>query len=148
MSVDSVRHRHRVLLIDDYVPVAEAIERLLQLAGHTVSTRFNAENIAEHALAFRPDIVLLDIGLQRPDDGVSVARRLRAEPALRDVYLVALTGLVNFADSVDLASIGFDQHLLKPVGFDALEDTMRRAETHPHRGQGTMARHEDIVDHP
>ena len=148
MTSGSVRHTHRVLLIDDYVPVAEAIERLLQLAGHTVSTRFNAENITEHALAFRPDIVLLDIGLQRPDDGVSVARRLRAEPALRDVFLVALTGLVNFADSVDLASIGFDLHLVKPVGFDALEDTMRRVETRPRRGEGAMTRQPDSLDHP
>lgn len=148
MTTPSVRQPHRVLLVDDYVPVAEAIERLLQLAGHTVLARFNGDHIVEHALAFQPDIVLLDIGLQQRDDGVALARRLRAEPRLEGIYIVALTGRVNLADTVDLAGAGFDQYLVKPVGFETLDDTMRRAEMRSRRGQRTMAPRSEEGDHP
>lgn len=148
MSTSGVRQPHRVLLVDDYVPVAEAIARLLEVAGHTVQARFNGDRIVEHALAFQPDIILLDLGLQQRDDGVAIAGRLRAEPRLAGVYIVALTGRVNVAETVDLAGAGFDQYLVKPVGFDAIDEMMRRAEMRARRGQRTMAPRPAEGDHP
>jgi CheY-like chemotaxis protein len=68
----------RILVIDDYVPAATAIARLLRLSGHTVMTSFSASDAVAIALEFRPDVIFLDIGLGGPDDGVSVASRLRA----------------------------------------------------------------------
>ena len=127
MIDDPVRH-HRILVIDDYVPVAHAIEQLLEIAGHTVLTAFNAENIVERAVDFHPDIVLLDIGLKARDDGVAVAKEIRADPRLHGVFLVALTGRVDAADNREITGAGFDYTLLKPVGFDALNSVIAIAD--------------------
>ena len=68
----------------------------------------------EAAADYLPDVVLLDIGLPGLN-GYEVARRLRADPALRGVQLVALTGYGRDADHQLSKDAGFDQHLVKPV---------------------------------
>jgi CheY-like chemotaxis protein len=73
----------------------------------------------EAALGGTPDLVLLDLGLPGLD-GYEVARRLRREPSLDGICLVALTGYGGESDRRRSAEAGFDAHLVKPVGFDAL----------------------------
>src|SRR5262249_675588 len=72
-----------------------------------------------------PEMVLLDIGLPGMD-GYEVARRLRAEPSLDGIYLVALTGYGSASDRHKSAEAGFDEHLVKPVEFDALRRVLER----------------------
>ena len=81
----------RVLLIDDNEDAAESLALMLGADGHEVRTGFSATAALEMAAAWQPDIMLLDIGLPGMD-GYEVARRLRAQPALASMRLVALTG--------------------------------------------------------
>ena len=72
------------------------------------------------ARAFRPDVVLLDIGLPGMD-GFEVARRLRAMPELSNMCLIACTGYGGDDDLRRMDEAGFDGHLIKPVGVTDLE---------------------------
>jgi len=73
----------------------------------------------EAAERFRPDVVLLDIGLPRMN-GYEVCRRLRQEPWGREMTIVALTGWGQEEDRNRSKEAGFDMHMVKPVDFDAL----------------------------
>lgn len=111
----------RILVIDDYVPAATAVARLLQLSGHAVMTAFAADDVIPLALKFQPDVIFLDIGLAGSEDGVAVAARLRAQPGLNDTVIVALTGLDNTGEDSRISAAGFDYHLTKPASLDALQ---------------------------
>jgi CheY-like chemotaxis protein len=71
------------------------------------------------AAAFRPDVVLLDLGLPKLD-GYEVARRLRARPWGKKLVLVAITGWGQDEDRRHTAEAGFDGHLVKPVDYATL----------------------------
>ncbi|MGZ4956184.1 MAG: hybrid sensor histidine kinase/response regulator [Methylobacter sp.] len=104
----------RILLIDDNADVSETLALLLQLEGHEVDTADCGLKGIEKAQAFRPQVVLLDIGL--PDiSGYEVARRLRELPETRHAFLVAISGYGQPKDLEQSKSAGFDRHLLKPV---------------------------------
>ena len=87
---------------------------MLQLQGHEVRVAQNGLAAIEMANAFRPSVVLLDIGL--PDmDGYAIARRLRAVPETQHCVLVALTGYGQPEDRLRSKENGFDHHLVKPI---------------------------------
>jgi CheY-like chemotaxis protein len=101
------------------VDAAQTLGNLLDLAGHTVQLAHSGQEALDLAARFLPDLAFLDIGL--PDmSGYDVARALRARPALRDTYLVALTGWGAAADRLRSKEAGIDLHLTKPVSLDAL----------------------------
>lgn len=111
---------HRVLLIDDRRDVLLPLKKMLKLYGQEVETADSGRSGLEKARDFQPEIVLCDIGL--PDlDGYEVARALRADPALRSVYLVAVTGYGQEEDRRRALQSGFDYHVTKPVAKDELE---------------------------
>jgi len=87
--------------------------------GHEAESVHNGRAALEAARARHPDIVLLDISM--PDmDGFSVAKRLRSEPGLRGIRVVALTGYGQQDDRRRTQEAGFDDHLVKPVSPDDL----------------------------
>jgi CheY-like chemotaxis protein len=107
----------RVLVVDDNRDSAETIAMLVELWGH--QTHIVHDGPA--ALAFlsepsdwRPDVILLDIGLPGLD-GYEVARRLRREPSLDGLLMVAMTGYGQERDRHLSREAGFDHHLVKPV---------------------------------
>ncbi len=109
----------RVLIVDDNVDSADSLAMVLKFDGHETDLVYTSREAVNRALVFRPDIVLLDIGL--PDiDGYEVARRMRASPQLNGVRLVALTGYGQPEDRMRTREAGFDDHLVKPVEFGAL----------------------------
>ena len=93
---------------------------LLRLMGNEVRTAHDGLEAVEVAETFRPDVVLLDIGLPELN-GYEVARRIREQPWGRDVVLVALTGWGQEEDRRRSQEAGFDHHLVKPVDLAALE---------------------------
>ncbi|HEY7236968.1 MAG TPA: response regulator [Gemmatimonadaceae bacterium] len=119
--------RSRILVVDDYVPVAHAIAQLLRLSGHAVMTAFAADEVMNTARAFQPEVVLLDIGLRGEHDGVAVASWLRHDAVFDDTLLVALSGRCDGEDDDRIAMAGFDYHLIKPVSFDELEAIIETA---------------------
>jgi CheY-like chemotaxis protein len=109
----------RILIVDDSADIAESLALLLQIEGHEVDIADCGLKGMEKAQAFRPQIVLLDIGL--PDiSGYEVARRLRELPETRQMFLVAISGYGQTEDLEQSKSAGFDHHLLKPVDHSNL----------------------------
>jgi signal transduction histidine kinase len=109
----------RILVVDDNADIVETTTLLLAMSGHQVRSAKDGLQALQVATAFRPDVVLLDIGLPLMD-GYEVARRLRLEPATTGALLVALTGYGQEGDRQRGREAGFDAHLLKPVDPQAL----------------------------
>jgi signal transduction histidine kinase/ActR/RegA family two-component response regulator len=104
----------RVLIVDDDPAVADSTAVWLQLEGHDVRVAYDGESALESSLEFRPQVVLLDIGLKGMD-GFETARRLRALPGGDRLCLVAVTGYGQ-EDTISRArAAGFDRHFTKPV---------------------------------
>jgi len=113
--------KFRILVVDDYADAAESLTMLLQTKGHEVETADCGMKAIERARIFRPQVVLLDIGL--PDiDGYETAKRLRALPETKGATLIALSGYAQ-SDDRDCAA-GFNHHLLKPLNFDELSSLL------------------------
>jgi signal transduction histidine kinase/ActR/RegA family two-component response regulator len=111
--------RRRVLVVDDNRDAAESLALLLGVAGHEARVSHDGPSALAAAAEFRPDAVLLDIGLPGMD-GYEVARRLRAETDTGRALLVALTGYGQEEDQRRALAAGFDHHLIKPADLDAL----------------------------
>lgn len=106
--------RRRALVVDDNVDAAESIAVVLRLSGVDVETAHDGPAALAAARALHPAVIVLDIGLPGLD-GYEVARQLRAEPAFRETFIVALTGYGQDEDRRRAAEAGFDLHLVKPV---------------------------------
>ena len=111
--------RRRILIVDDNEDGAESLAMLLQLKGHETHKAHDGIEAIEAAERFRPDAVLLDIGLPRLN-GYEVCRRIRKEPWGKDMVLVALTGWGQEEDRHRSREAGFDTHMVKPVDHDVL----------------------------
>ena len=120
--------RRRILVVEDNRDAAVTLGELLQLAGHEVRLAFDGTSAATAAREFRPHVVISDIGLPGAVDGYGVARALRADPALRHVHLIALSGYANDEARRQSLAAGFDAHLAKPPDLAALELTIAAAD--------------------
>ena len=116
---------HRILVVDDSTDGRERMAELLRLAGYRVAEAADGHEAIRIAPGFRPDVVLLDIGLPGMD-GFEVARRLRELPETRTATLIALTGYGQREMQERSRDVGFDHHLVKPVHLDALEPLLPR----------------------
>ena len=108
------RARRRVLVVDDNRDFANTLAELLETFGHEVRTVYDGRAAVAIAAEYRPDAVLLDIGLPEMN-GYEVARELREVPGLAQVRLVAFTGYGQEEDRRRVREAGFDFHLVKPV---------------------------------
>jgi CheY-like chemotaxis protein len=104
----------RILVVEDNINSAEMLVALLQIDGHEVQVAHEGPSAVETARAFRPGVVLLDIGLPKMD-GFEVARRLRSFAETRDATLIAVSGYGQAADRQRSKDAGFDHHLVKPL---------------------------------
>ena len=111
--------QRRILIIEDHADAAESLQLLLEMEGHEVKIANDGRTGLALATTFIPEIVLCDLGLPGMD-GFAVARAMRAEPALRDRYLVAVSGYARPEDINESRAAGFDDHLAKPVSLAAL----------------------------
>ena len=106
----------RVLVVDDNVDTVTTLALLVQESGHEVRTAYDGSAVLEAALDYRPNVVLLDIGLPGLN-GFEVAQQLRQQPALQNTVLVAMTGYGQASDRQRSQEAGFDHHLVKPGDF-------------------------------
>ena len=104
----------RIVVADDNQDAADSLALLLEAGGHEVETVYDGLAAVQAAATMRPDVVVLDIGMPTLD-GYGAARRIRAEPWGREMFLIALTGWGQPADRHQAAEAGFDLHLTKPV---------------------------------
>jgi two-component system CheB/CheR fusion protein len=109
----------RILVIDDDEDAAEGLKLFLEQAGHDVQMAFDGESALELVRQFRPDTVLVDIGLPKMD-GYAVAEALRKHAETRHALLIAVTGFGADGDIRKSRDAGFDDHMTKPVNLDQL----------------------------
>jgi DNA-binding response OmpR family regulator len=106
-------------VVDDNVDTVTTLALLVTESGHDVKTAYDGTSVLEAALDYRPNVVLLDIGLPGLN-GFEVAKQLRKQPALQNVVLVAMTGYGGVNDRQHSREAGFDYHLVKPGDFGKL----------------------------
>jgi PAS domain S-box-containing protein len=114
----------RVLVIDDNNDAANALRLLLENDGHQVKVAHDGASGLALARDYRPEYLLLDIGLPRLS-GYDIAASVRGDPVLKDTTIVAITGYGQLHDRARTAAVGFDHHLTKPVEFSALQELFR-----------------------
>ena len=112
--------KRRVLIVDDNRDAAESLAAMVALLGGEARTAHDGPGGVEAAASFRPDVILLDIGLPGLD-GYEACRRIRAAPWGKEICLVALTGWGNDRDRERAADAGFNLHLMKPADPIALK---------------------------
>ena len=117
---EAARGAVRVLLVDDNVDAAASLSLLLQLGGHTTQVAHSGIEALRLVAEFKPEIVLLDLGLPGMD-GYEVARTIRSRPELGRLFLVAVTGWGAPEDRLKSKQSGFDEHLTKPVDISMIE---------------------------
>jgi CheY-like chemotaxis protein len=104
----------RILLADDNLDAADSLAMVLRLLGCEVRTAADGRKAVEAAEAFRPEVVLLDIGMPELN-GYEAAKLIREQPWGREIVLVALTGWGQEEDKRLAREAGFDHHLVKPA---------------------------------
>jgi PAS domain S-box-containing protein len=115
----------RLLIVDDNEDAANSLAMLLRLQGHLSRVVHNGPDAVVVATAFRPDAILLDIGMPGMD-GYEVARRIRERPQLAGVVIAALTGWGQEEDRRRTKAAGFDYHLVKPLDPKALDQLLAK----------------------
>jgi signal transduction histidine kinase len=111
---DTPMPSRRILVVDDNRDAAETLAMMLRLEGNEVDTAFDGESAISACVTFRPDVVLMDLGMPKLD-GYEAARAIRREARGGDVVLIALTGWGGDLDRQLSQEAGFDCHLVKPV---------------------------------
>ncbi len=117
----------RVLLVEDNQDVAESMELLIESLGHEVRVARTGEQALAMARTDPPEVVICDIGLPEPLDGLALARKLRADAATATIHLIALTGYGTEGDRRRSQEAGFNLHLTKPVAISTLEEVLSTA---------------------
>ena len=115
--------KRRILVVDDNPDSAESLATLLQISGNETHIAHDGLQALEAAERFRPEVVLLDIGLPQLN-GYDAARRIREQPWGKTMMLIALTGWGQEEDRRQSKDAGFDAHLVKPVDYGALMELL------------------------
>lgn len=114
----------RVLVVDDNVDAALSMAMMLKVMGNETRTAHDGLQAIEVAADYRPDVVLLDIGMPKLN-GYEAARRIREQPWGREMVLAAITGWGQDDDRRRSLEAGFDHHLVKPIDLAALQKLLR-----------------------
>ncbi len=120
----SARDARRILVVDDNVDAADSLGMLLEVRGDNVRIAYDGLEALDAEADFRPEVVLLDIGMPKLS-GYDVARRIR-EARGNAVLIVAITGWGQEDDRQRARDAGFNHHFTKPVDFDVLLDLIDR----------------------
>jgi PAS domain S-box-containing protein len=114
----------RVLVVDDNVDYAEGVAVLLQSSGYEVEVVHTGPDALLAAVVFRPDVVVLDVGLPGMD-GYEVARRMRQDPGLEGLRVLGVSGYRPEPEGPRSRGARFDDYLMKPVLLAKLEASLR-----------------------
>lgn len=124
----------RVLVVDDNPDVAESLALIVDALGHAARVAATGIDALATLRAEPADVVLCDIGLPDPLDGLALAQQLRANPATSGLTLIAVSGYGQDEDRRRSREAGFDLHLTKPVGLTMLEQVLSSLPTSSSEG--------------
>jgi PAS domain S-box-containing protein len=113
----------RILIVDDNRDSAQSMADMLRVFGNEVAVAHDGAEGVERAGAFRPGLILMDIGMPRLN-GLDATRQIREQPWGREISIVALTGWGQEADRVRSREAGCDGHLVKPASLEDLSQLM------------------------
>lgn len=130
MHMPAEREMRRILVVDDNADAADSLGMLLQVRGDEVRIAYDGLEALTAEGEFKPEVVLLDIGMPKLS-GYDVARRIR-EARGNAVLIVAITGWGQEEDRQRARDAGFNYHFTKPVDFDSLLQIIDREA--PRRG--------------
>lgn len=117
--------RKKILAVDDDASVCEFYEQALKILGYDVECAANARKAKEALAKRKPDLILMDIMM--PDqDGISLTRELRADPAHSDVPIIVVSGLADAGTLNDALLFGAVDYMVKPIDVDALHAKIER----------------------
>ena len=114
----------RIMIVEDQRDAAEMLSMVLTAQSHQVHIAPDGHTALQAVGQFRPDIMLIDIGLPGMS-GYDLAERIRSDRSLGHVLLVALTGYGGPEDRTRALECGFDRHVVKPIDERALDDLLR-----------------------
>jgi PAS domain S-box-containing protein len=123
LRIDQKAKSRRILVVDDNIDSAESLGLLLRTMGHEVQTAHDGPSALKTAKSFRPEVVLMDIGLPGMS-GHDVGRKLRDMSETKDSLLIAQTGWGQDEDRRRSTEAGFDFHFVKPVDPQALQELL------------------------
>lgn len=113
------QHKRRILVVDDNQNLAKTLGWMVEILGHDVRVVHDGKTMLALATTYRPDIILLDIGLAGVS-GYDLAKQIRQHPTLKDCVLIAQTGWGQPEHQRRSKEAGFDHHLVKPVELETL----------------------------
>ena len=113
----------RILVVDDNRDAADSLGLLLQMLGATVYVVHDGLNALNAVDFFRPEVVMLDLGMPGMD-GYEVARRIRERPDAAAIVLIALSGRGKDTDRLSTRDAGFAHHIVKPADIGALQSLL------------------------
>ena len=110
----------RIMVVDDNHDWSEALSESLEILGYQTQVAHDAFEALEKVTQFKPQVMLIDIGMPGMD-GYELVRKLRAIEELGQPKLIAVTGMAQEADRVRALDAGFDRHFVKPLDLARLE---------------------------
>jgi two-component system cell cycle response regulator DivK len=123
------RHRKKtVMVVEDFEDNRFMMRRLLEMSGYEVLEAVNGEEAVEMARRENPGLILMDLSLPLLD-GLAATRRIRQQPALRHVPIVAVSAHDTADFHADALAAGCNDYVTKPIDFDQLEELLGRLMT-------------------
>ena len=113
----------RVLIVEDNLDAVRSSAMLVAEMGHKVEYAINGYVALTIAKAFRPDVILLDLGLPGLD-GIEVCSRVKQDPELKHVRVIVITGYAQEEFRVRAKAAGCEIYLLKPVATGVIEELL------------------------
>jgi CheY-like chemotaxis protein len=115
----------RILIVDDNATNLKLVAYLMKANGYVVDTALDAEFALEAIRVNRPEVILMDIQLPGID-GLELTRRLKADPATRDIVIIAVTAYAMKGDQAKALQAGCDDYITKPIDTRTLPETIAR----------------------
>jgi CheY-like chemotaxis protein len=125
----------RVLIVDDNADAAVSLGLLLEFNGYAVDVVTEATACQSHLESFKPDILLPDIAMPRIS-GYELVSRIRSQPKFEKLPIFALSGYADSEHIQRSLDFGCNQHLIKPVSLDVLDEAITRAVQESHSALG------------
>ena len=115
----------RILIVDDNATNLKLVAYLMRANGYDVDTALDAESALEALRLQLPEVILMDIQLPGID-GLELTRRLKADPATRDIVIIAVTAYAMKGDQDKALAAGCDDYITKPIDTRTLPETIAR----------------------
>jgi len=114
----------RILVVDDGKNAADILAMFFEMEGHVVQVAYDGLMAVEIAERFRPQLIVMDIGMPQMD-GLEASRRIRRQAQGKEIIIIALSGLDQDDDKRSCAEAGINHHMAKPVRPDDLRAVIR-----------------------